>query len=300
MRKRKLLLKNGMIACCVLAVTSLIVPFAAGNIIVADDFGYPDGALVPNNGGFSQNATNQWTGAWQNSADLPAADPTKWRVSSGNVDTDPTIGFGIPNNVIDRPFTTDLPAGTTVYFGFDLKRYTGSSGTLFGMTLGIPNRGAGSQPNMTLLGITGGPSGAGATRFSMNGNIISGGVSAGTFATDVFHRFVGRIEFDAGVDAETGTMIADVMSVWANPTSEADVPLLVKPDQDMEIGNNMNGLTMGIMARDIFSDPAWAVDNMVLSTDFNSARTGIPEPATLSLLGIVMACLAVRRKVKRS
>ena len=256
---------------CMVAALLAIVPAAMATVLVSEDFDYPDGALVTRTGGFGVDDQNKWTGPWQNSADLPApsTEIAKWSIAGGQMIVGSGIGHGYPNLIIDRPFAADAEA-RVYYIGFDLKRYKGNpAGTLFGVSLDLPGE-TKSQPNLHIVGIA-----TDNGRFTINANVVTGGITAGDFEPGEFHRIVGRLEFD-----KLGS--SDVLSVWANPKSEDDKPLIVKFNEDIG-GDSFEGMTLGIIAREISGTPSWAIDNLNLTTDFASARDATMQSTAKAL-----------------
>ncbi len=264
----------------VLALVLALSGAGQATVLLSDDFTYSDGDLVPNNGGYSAGGGDGWGSAWQVAADFPA-DPGDIGVGGNQAVSHPTIP-GIIQGV-DRDIDSTQGAGTQ-YFGFDMQRYAGNpAGTLFGLSIDIPGDGG---PTALVIGIVTG------NDWFLHGNIISGGVGGtgdGIYAAGSFHRVVGRIDFDKGG-------VNDELTCWVNPALDTDTPNFTHHSQDM--GSTLNGLTMGIIGRDIYGEPAWAMDRLNLTTTFAEARDGImvPEPATLSVLVLSALAGLLRRR----
>ena len=274
----------------VLGLVLVLSGAAQAAVLVADDFNYNPPSLVGNAGGYSMDASNAWTSPWKASAELPpiAGQELNWEAAGADLQTNPTIGWGAPgpNGVVDRSIV-ESATQNTVYLGFDLKRYPGSpSGVLWGMTADQGGSPVGSQPDISILGLRDAASG----NFAVGGTVVSGGGWTGyVYTPGVYHRVVGRLQFDAAGANE-------VLTVWVNPALETDAPALVHNTWDL--GPAWQITELGVLGRDIFADPCWALDRMNLTTDFASARDGImvPEPATLSVLVLSAVAGLLRRR----
>ncbi|MCH2115707.1 MAG: PEP-CTERM sorting domain-containing protein [Pirellulales bacterium] len=279
----KLILSHSFLASALCLAIVLTASRSHADVILSESFSYSDGDLahaVPiNDLGFSKDANNKWTSGWGDSADQPAscggANPglSCYQISGGRVESKPTIG-GI-NGGVERTFTTDLAAGTTAYFGFDIQRAAAGAGVLFGMYLDEP--GAGGATNIDLLGVGQNPA---VSDFTFYANMISGGqlAPAGSLSDGVFHRVVAKLEFDAG--ATSGD---EKLTIWLNPAADAETANpngdLIHNTQDLGTNNSLNGLNnngmaLGIMGRDVFAEPVFYLDNINLTTDFASAQSG--------------------------
>ncbi len=240
--------------------------------LLSDSFTYVDSLLIGNEGGNSYGAGTQWNGAWAASSELPptAGDEDGWIISGNQVNTYGLLG-GIgwgnpgPGAVVDRPFTEGR--GTdTYYFGVTLRRYAGNPyGNLWGISVDKSGDAPGTGPDIIMLAL---PNGTG---WNLHANVVSGGISGSTvFAADLYHRVVGRLEFNANGANE-------VLTVWVNPTAEGDTPEVVHNTYDLgDPGYAWD--RMGIMAREILGEPCWALDSMNMTTDFASARDAVMIP----------------------
>ena len=281
---------------CVVIATAMVAMPAHAVIIAADGFDYSAGQLAGSNGGIDLDGNNGWSGAWRDGTDfaMGARLPTMANTGGSRMGSDTgSAGGTIPGLLmgVERP-VQENQATDTYYFGFDLKYFanTGSSvvASLWGMGMDVPGGGGGSD--LVALAIVSDPANNGGTEWLMHGNIKSGGVSGpGRYAAGVDHRVVGRLHFNKGGG------VNDELVLWVNPASEGDAPQVTHFSQDLAA--DMNGLVMGILGRDVYGNPSWQTDNVVLSTTFGAAASGgIPEPATFGLLSLGLICLGATRR----
>ena len=252
----------------------LTTPQVQGEVLLSEEFKYSDGQLIGNNGGFSLDANNQWGGAWQNSVWGPVGSPDSWRISGNGFETNTTFGT-IPgaNQGIER-LIEENQATDTYYFGFDIKFFNNTSSlvvpSLFGV--GIDDGNAGG-PELSSLMIVEDFFNNGGTQTEIHGNIVSGGITGGTYAGSQFHRVVGKIDFNASGSS-------DELTLWVNPAAEGDTPDVFHTGQD--IGSGLDGKTISVYGRDIYGHPGWQVDNLNITTDFESAQVGALDNEPLS------------------
>ena len=246
-----------------------------GEVLLSEEFKYSDGELIGNNGGFSLDANNQWGGAWQNSAWGPVGNTPSWRISGNQFETNATFG-AVPglNQGIER-LIEENQATDTYYFGFDIKFFNGTSSlavpSLFGV--GIDDGNAGG-PELSSLMIVDDFFNNGGTQTEIHGNIVTGGITGpSTYAGSQFHRVVGKIDFNA-----TGS--SDELTLWVNPAAEGDTPEVLHTGQD--IGSGLDGKTISVYGRDIYGHAGWQVDNLNITTDFESAQVGAIDNEPLS------------------
>jgi hypothetical protein len=228
---------------------------AQAEVLVADSFSYSDGDLVPNNGGYSMDANNQWSGAWVNWSG-GAADPGDIVVSGNQV----TAGLDfIVNQGVERPIDNNQGA-TTQYIGFDLKHYGPTAANeMFGVGL---DPAGGSGPDAYALGVIDGDN------WKIHANVKSGGTTGPTaYAPGAWHRVVMRLDFDKGGSNEE-------LTVWVDAALETDTPEITHHSQNM--GSSLDGLSLVLYGRKNFADPpTWGLDRLNLTTTFEDARDGI-------------------------
>ena len=278
--------RNFMVsALCALAVVAaafVVAPAAHAAVVVYEGFDYDNGDLVGNNGG--TNGVGSWTSAWGNSVDSPTGCQSCFEVSGNEAQSDPTVS-GV-NQGVERTLNGGLAAGTTVYFGFDMKRFGASAGQVWGMHLDVPGNGVANELN--IIGWSALPAVEG---WRLHGNIKSGGVGWEPMADGEYERIVGKLEWD--VDGAN-----ERLSVWHDPTSEDVAPTFVHHSQDLGNGSVLDGMAFGLFGRDLYGEPAWGFDEFNITTTFaEAANTAIPEPTTLGLLAVSLAgCLVSPRR----
>jgi hypothetical protein len=238
---------------------------AAAVELVGDDFSYADGNIDgTQNGGSNWNATNAWTSAWTYSGDFDAGEGLAgWGIRSGQAQTLKDTGKDLNNGVASRSFTTDSAGGTTLYVGFDLSVDDDNESDW--------------ATHVQLLG--------GALQMGVeddNLHFVAGsdektpaGFSEGDAA-----RLIARIVFDdAGNEAVT---------VWRDAASEADAALTTLSGElgALDLGSQVD------LVRTTQDQNIVNVDNLQIGTDFFF----IPEPGSVSLLGLAGAAAALRRR----
>jgi hypothetical protein len=253
---------------CVAIAGAIVAAFGSashGAIILKDSFTYPNGNLVGN--------VPEVGGAWTNHSGT-----TTILVDSGQAKVDHTrsedANAGFSSGAIG--------AGDTIYAAFDLTvpaqtaapgnvyfAHFKDAGNFFGSRVWI------SAPavvgNGYRLGITG------------DGSLE---VANDLFPTDLAfgatYRVVTKYDFDSG----------DSM-LWVNPSLESDPSVTA---DDTFAGDDFTSFAL----RQSTQNSMQLIDNLVVATSFGEALTGvqIPEPATLSLVGLagVALCGAARRR----
>ena len=187
-----------------MAVASLAVGLLAmlacparAELLLGDSFAYPNGNLNGNNGGFSADAGNLWTGPWV--ADTVLSTGAVMQVSSQAVLSGNAGGGGAD---ADRAFALAQGSGGVRYFSMEMSKY-GSEGD-YQISWGFPGAGA---------------------RIGLNNDRFYAELGAAsatdtTFATDVGvrHRLVGKLELNASGGEQ--------LTVWRDPSSPLDAPIL--------------------------------------------------------------------------
>ena len=283
-------MKNANLAFLVFSLTVcltmlLTVPEARGIVLMSEGFNYNDfsgATIVARTGGFSEDANNQWGSAWTAAPWNPGGfDQDTWSISGSIFETNTVLGSAVPGATqgVGR-LIQENQATNTYYFGMDVKFWPGTSslGAASNFGIGFDNPGGGG-PDVSAISIVRDFAAGGGSKTFLHGNITTGGQSSaddptGNIVADGnFHRLVGRLTFDKGGSNEELVM-------WIEPTLETDPVVLTHHAQD--IGSSLNGMTMSIQARDVYAHPTWQMDNLNLTTDFESARVGALDNNPLS------------------
>ena len=167
---------------------------AQADLLLVEDFSYPTPPVDLNGqaGGVSYFGSS-WDSAWG------GAVAAQFQVTSEVVRS----GYsGAPSDTIQRQFTAGVAAGTTMYFAAELNEYGNEGGYEFDWGFDAPN---------ARMGIVND-----AFRIRLGGSMHTD--STATVVSNTPYRLVGRLEFDAGGGAN------ERLTVWVNPTSEADTP----------------------------------------------------------------------------
>jgi len=283
------------------AVWLLTVSAASASLIVGDTFDAypvttPPAGLPGNNGGV--NGTGTWSSAYIcNPPNLPA-DYGDYDVDGhgyGNlyqvVSTNPGRrvrntgpGHAVDDTIVRRTISGGPPANSTIYFAADFA-WTAGADTAFGFYLSIfeelsdpdINKGESADAHNKMVAM--GFYGQGDVRFTsvLGRRKYTSGVLLGST-----YRLVGRLTVDLSGN--------ETLTVWKDPTSEADAPVVSDSYEYSFLHNNP--LSM-IRIKSLNNWNTVTIDNIAIGTDFASV---VPEPAGLSLPALGGLAALYRRR----
>jgi hypothetical protein len=256
----------GMHLGCVALATAILAAAgtALGGTILKESFTHPDGALegqVPEKGG----AWAAHSGNGTNDVQVVTGQ-AKLNQPGGGEDVNSAFAFGA------------IEAGDKIYAAFDLtvpSQTTPISNTYFAHFKDAGNF-FGSRVWITApttagyrLGITGDSSLEVAT------DLFPGDLAFGTT-----YRVVTSYDYDSGAS-----------SLWVNPLTEASTS--VASDDSFPLDD-----FLAYAFRQNTTTTMQLIDNLVVATSFDEALTGVPEPASIALVGLagVALCGSLRRR----
>jgi PEP-CTERM motif len=167
---------------------------------------------------------------------------------------------------VSRTTGSVMGAGDKWYAAFDVSVTGGSDTTYFAHFI------EGSTIFESRVFVTA-PAGGGnyAIGLSNTGTVTSTWASDFTFGDT--HRIVVSYDYDTHVS-----------NLWVDPVNEASTSITVN--------NGFTDEIAGFAFRQSAGTSVQVIDNLAVATSFNEALAGVPEPATLSLLGLAGLALA--------
>ncbi|MEM7396734.1 MAG: hypothetical protein AAF492_30765, partial [Verrucomicrobiota bacterium] len=226
-------------------------PGPRADLIVSDDFDYPDGDFDGSqNGGASFDANNRWTGAWIYTGGT-AGGTTSWNIVSQQLwPIDHPVFVG--NDAISRTFNENHPPDTTLYFTYVLDWQTDFDDDYIVML-----------EFTTLFRI-------GLVSDQIRVDMGPGGAFFDSQTTGVLppgrRTLVGRVDFDSG------PLAAETLTLWIDPNDELDAPALVA---SAETFRRDLGTAVTFRREDELGNLLY-IDDFKLGTDFNFSLPADP------------------------
>jgi hypothetical protein len=291
-KRRNHMLRKSLVICAAATLPALFTAAASAATLAYEGFDYTAGTLLQ-----GQTGGTGWTAGWT------GADNAGTTAISPNFTYTGLTTTGLRGQVQNDGLTRQLSTGTlgapgtTVWFSFmgTLNSWLGNPNMQIGlaftnvgtqvMSLGQGNGGgnvAHSENNSWVL--------ATALSNTTDQTILADAkVGGGNGGTSLDQFFVGKIDF--GVSGST-------VDIWVNPTLGGAAPTGGTHITD----STFHAFTFdGILLNDSQGDGKPLFDEIRIGTDFASVQsnvggTAVPEPASLSLLGLAGLAMARRRR----
>jgi hypothetical protein len=239
-------------------VFALAVAPASADLLLLEDFNYPDGNFNGTQNGGTASGGAAWTSAWtlapgsQTSGGIDA-----WRVLAGKANApgnELTGNAARQNGDIVRNFSTGAAPNTTLYFGFDMERVNDAEGAY-----------------ETTLQFHGGAVEVGIRSDAVTARLGGTTQTAANPPAAFDDQFIARVIFDP--------LGVETLTVWRDATSELDAPLFNFTAElgQVDLGNLV---TLNKLNQD---NNQFNIDNFRIGTDFAFTPVVVPEPASIAL-----------------
>jgi len=204
-------------------------------------------------------------------------------------------GNTIDNQDAQKAFTYTSSPGSTIYFGYQLQvTGPGANGTGFNSSYftGLHD-GSFVDTRVAFLNIDG-------MTYQVSARVNGQGANPFSSASDVLSFGSNTISIILGFTyANGGSLMADTLSLWVNPTSIADAPDITLTNSGTAISSSFSALVISqfSFSSDVAISKLAVADS--LSEVFSVAV--VPEPGTAALLavGAGVALLAWNRRARR-